>query len=102
MAYSPLEAIRRHCKQCSGGSLKNVTTCDINNCPLYAFRLGHNPNRKKIGNIRNLKHEDIKPVQSVTSQKIRKKIPTEQPNFSKRMDLKGNTQSLHNETNGGK
>jgi hypothetical protein len=79
-----------------------VKCCNIPDCPLYAFRLGHNPNRKKIGNIRNLKHGDIKPVQSVTSQKIRKKIPTEQPAFSKRMDLKGSTQSLHNETNGGK
>lgn len=43
---SPVKAIKRHCLDCSGGSKKEVRECIIQDCPLYPFRLGKNPNRK--------------------------------------------------------
>ena len=33
-----LTAIRRHCLECSGGSVKNVEGCRIKHCDLYAYR----------------------------------------------------------------
>ena len=61
---SPLKAIRRFCLDCHGGSSKEVATCSANpeditkeglmeeninyeGCPLWEFRLGHNPKRKR-------------------------------------------------------
>jgi len=45
---TPIQAIRKHCIQCSGGSVKEVRECIIKDCPLYDFRLGTNPRRKGI------------------------------------------------------
>jgi hypothetical protein len=47
MAISPIKAIRRHCLDCSAYILKEVRECYIPDCPLYPFRMGHNPNIKK-------------------------------------------------------
>lgn len=44
---SPLEAIRAKCLDCSGGSWKEVELCVLPNCPLYPYRFGKNPYRKK-------------------------------------------------------
>ena len=44
---SPGKAIRAKCLDCSGGSSDNVKTCPVTSCPLYPFRLGSNPFRKK-------------------------------------------------------
>lgn len=46
---SPLHAIRKKCLDCSMGNKKEVRFCVITTCPLYPYRLGHNPNRKGIG-----------------------------------------------------
>lgn len=43
---TPVKAIRQHCLECSGGSPSEVRNCVILDCPLYAFRLGKNPNIK--------------------------------------------------------
>ncbi|MEW6195601.1 MAG: hypothetical protein AB1521_10650 [Bacteroidota bacterium] len=43
---SPVKAIKAKCLDCSGGSKKEVRECIIQDCPLYTFRLGKNPNRK--------------------------------------------------------
>jgi len=43
---TPLQAIRKKCLDCSCGSPKEVRLCPVKNCPLYAFRLGENPNYK--------------------------------------------------------
>jgi hypothetical protein len=48
---TPLRSIKKYCLDCSGGSIKEVKTCNIKDCPLYKFRLGTNPNRKGIGNF---------------------------------------------------
>jgi hypothetical protein len=42
---SPIKSIRKHCIDCSGGSLKEVRLCPVKKCPLYPYRMGKNPNR---------------------------------------------------------
>lgn len=49
---TPLNAIRAKCLDCSAGSASEVKTCPITTCPLYPYRLGKNPNREGIGNLR--------------------------------------------------
>ena len=46
---TPCRAIRAMCKECCGGSLKAVRTCESTTCPLWPFRMGRNPNRAGIG-----------------------------------------------------
>jgi hypothetical protein len=40
---SPLKAIRAKCIDCSGGSPSEARKCVAYKCPLWAFRMGHNP-----------------------------------------------------------
>ena len=49
---TPIQAIRKHCLECSSGSSHEVKNCVITNCPLYPYRFGKNPQRKGIGNRR--------------------------------------------------
>lgn len=49
MDDSPLAAIRRYCLECSGGVRKDVETCQLTDCPLFAFREGKNANRQATG-----------------------------------------------------
>jgi len=51
---SPLKAIRKKCLDCSMGSKKEVRLCPMTDCPLYPYRMGHNPNRKGIGGKGNI------------------------------------------------
>lgn len=46
---TPVQAIREKCLDCSGGSVTDVRDCWSKECPLYEYRLGHNPARKGIG-----------------------------------------------------
>ena len=56
---TPLKAIRAKCLDCVCGQAQEVRLCAITDCPLYEFRMGHNPNRKGIGGFReNGKDED--------------------------------------------
>lgn len=50
---TPIQAIRKNCLQCSGGSVKDVRECVIKDCPLFDFRLGTNPRRKGINRKRD-------------------------------------------------
>ena len=43
----PLKAIRAKCLDCCCGQEGEVRKCPVLNCPLYAFRFGRNPYRKK-------------------------------------------------------
>lgn len=45
---TPLKAIRAQCLNCSAGQPSEVRKCGINDCPLFNYRFGHNPNRKGI------------------------------------------------------
>lgn len=47
MQTNPVKAIREFCIQCYGGYKSEVKTCPSERCPLYAFRMGTNPYRKK-------------------------------------------------------
>ncbi|KQC14429.1 MAG: hypothetical protein APR63_14300 [Desulfuromonas sp. SDB] len=41
------KAIRYFCLHCMGCSAREVKKCSATDCPLYPFRFGTNPNRKK-------------------------------------------------------
>ena len=40
---SPLTAIKAHCTECCGGSIKEASKCTATGCNLWAFRLGFSP-----------------------------------------------------------
>ena len=42
-----LRAIRLKCLDCSTYNINEIKECSVKNCPLYPFRLGNNPFRKK-------------------------------------------------------
>ena len=44
---SPLKAIKVYCYRCSGDSHAEVKRCTGEDCPLFMFRMGKNPYRKK-------------------------------------------------------
>ena len=41
---TPLRAIRAKCLDCMGGNAAEVRRCPSESCPLYPYRMGHNPN----------------------------------------------------------
>lgn len=43
---TPIKAIKAKCIDCCCGVLNEVKLCPCEDCSLYPFRLGHNPNRK--------------------------------------------------------
>lgn len=44
---NPLKAIRAKCLDCCCGQVNEVKECPCTDCPLYPFREGRNPFRKK-------------------------------------------------------
>ena len=46
---TPLKAIRAKCLDCYAGHPSQVRKCDLSDCPLFIYRLGHNPKRKGVG-----------------------------------------------------
>ena len=46
---TPLKAIRLKCLDCCCGQAIEVKLCPSENCPLYPYRMGHNPARKGVG-----------------------------------------------------
>lgn len=44
---SPLKAIRAKCFDCCGGKYNEIRECGAQSCPLYNYRFGKTPNRKK-------------------------------------------------------
>ena len=44
---SPMKAIRANCIECCGNQVSEVRLCTATECPLYPFRMGKNPYRKK-------------------------------------------------------
>lgn len=53
MERTPLKAIRAKCLDCVCGQLAEVRLCPSENCPLWPYRMGHNPNRKGIGGFKS-------------------------------------------------
>jgi hypothetical protein len=52
-----LKAIRGKCLDCTAQQIDEVRNCNIEQCPIYPYRMGKNPfsNRKGTGNIEALK-----------------------------------------------
>jgi len=46
---TPLKTIRQKCLDCSNFQPSEVKKCPCTDCPLYAYRMGSNPNRKGKG-----------------------------------------------------
>ena len=44
---TPLRAIRAKCLECIGGGSREVRHCSAEDCPLFPFREGKNPNVKR-------------------------------------------------------
>ena len=44
---TPIKAIKAKCLDCCCGQREEVKLCPVEDCPLWAFRLGKNPNRKR-------------------------------------------------------
>lgn len=42
-----LRAIKLKCLDCSTYNINEIKECPVKNCPLYPFRLGRNPFRKR-------------------------------------------------------
>ena len=49
---TPLKAIRAKCLDCSVYQPKEVKLCTADDCDLYIYRFGKNPNRKGFGRKR--------------------------------------------------
>ena len=47
MATTPLKAIREKCLDCCVGQSGEVKMCPAEDCPLWPFRFGKNPYRKR-------------------------------------------------------
>ena len=46
---TPLKAIRKKCLECMNSSYKEIRECPSVDCPLWEFKMGHNPLRQGIG-----------------------------------------------------
>ena len=47
MKQTPLQAIKKFCYECSGQDNKEVEMFPSEKCPLYIYRNGKDPNKKK-------------------------------------------------------
>jgi len=43
---TPMQAIRLKCRDCMCDAIKEIELCPIDDCSLYPFRMGKNPNIK--------------------------------------------------------
>jgi len=57
MTLTPLKAVRAKCLECSANQPKEVKLCTIEDCPLFFYRLGKNPNRRGIGRLISIPSE---------------------------------------------
>lgn len=44
---TPLKAIRAKCLDCVCGQIYEINKCHITGCPLWEYRTGHRPDKKK-------------------------------------------------------
>lgn len=43
---TPIKAIRQYCIACSGWNRAEVAKCELDDCTLYPYRMGHRPTTK--------------------------------------------------------
>lgn len=48
MMLTPMKAIRAKCLDCMCDQPQEVRLCPCESCPLWPYRMGHNPNRNGI------------------------------------------------------
>ena len=48
---TPLKAIRKKCLDCCAGQVDEVRACELENCTLHPYRMGHRPQDNKISLI---------------------------------------------------
>lgn len=58
---TPLKAIRKKCLDCMDNQIKEIKKCTVISCPLYPFRLGHNPNRQKKAEVVESDDDNVTP-----------------------------------------
>ena len=54
---TPLKSIRAKCLDCCNDQVQEVRLCPCENCALWPYRMGHNPNRKGIGGFKQNEQE---------------------------------------------
>lgn len=75
---SRLTCIKRECLQCQGNLADFVRTCQSTDCALWVFRLGHNPHRAGIGNLRaSFKPRETRPATGPDSEPTEAPVPVE-------------------------
>jgi hypothetical protein len=55
---TPLKAMRAKCLDCSCGSRKEVSNCQIPDCPIYPYRFGKRPETVSKHNINGGSHNE--------------------------------------------
>ena len=55
---TPIQAHRKRCLDCLGGSCRAVRVCEQTECESWPFRMGKNPNRTGIGGNPSLKEKE--------------------------------------------
>jgi hypothetical protein len=63
---TPLKAIRAKCLDCCCYQQAEVRRCPATECPLYAYRMGHNPARAGLGKKQDAPEEDAENPSSTT------------------------------------
>ena len=57
---TPIKAIRAKCLECSNNQFNEVRECQITECPLYEYRMGHRPPKNELSDTDdNSINEDI-------------------------------------------
>lgn len=57
LAPRPLRSIRAKCRECSE-KLKDIVACEVDDCPLWPYRLGKRPRGRRIPGVTNFLGHD--------------------------------------------
>ena len=47
---TPMQSIRKKCRDCCCGQVKEIELCTVTDCPLYPYRFGKRPKVRGEGN----------------------------------------------------
>lgn len=59
MVLTPIKAIRKHCINCCGDQIKEVKFCQVKDCALFPYRMGHRPPKEGSETEEDTEEEDI-------------------------------------------
>lgn len=66
---NPIKAIRLKCRDCANNQYTEIDNCAVKSCPLFPFRFGKNPFRKKRVLSSNLRSEVQSRLEKARQQK---------------------------------